>query len=182
MPCIMGNPRFARTTGLVLSVVNEYDLVPRADGPYVRSLVDLYRSFYNLPPIQDDAVQQQQQHDHAAATYLPRFSFDTRDTEQPEASHEHSGAQVSVWPLPKPEYWHVGKLVVFKVQLKESPAGNVESSGGGDDGLVLRAVAVGPERFATLLFCNVGVHRRICYQERVDMLLEGRFNGKGGWQ
>src|SRR5436190_441497 len=39
--------------GVMLAIVNEYDIVPRADGPYLRSLVDLYRSKYGLPPIID---------------------------------------------------------------------------------------------------------------------------------
>jgi hypothetical protein len=150
----------------VLSVVNEFDLVPRADGPYVRSLVDLYRSVYNLPPLQDDAArEQQQQQVSAAAVQLPRFSFDVGRVD----------GQASVWALPKPVYWHVGQLVVFKVELAE------KMGSGKEDDLVLRAVTVGPERFGGLLFCNVAVHRRVCYQERVGMLLEGRFNGRETW-
>jgi hypothetical protein len=162
-PFLLGNPRVAAHTGIVLSVVNEYDLVPRADGPYVRSLVDLYRSIYNLPPIQDDAALQ-----------LPRFSFDAEP-----GPRGRLGGQAALWALPKPVYGHVGKLVVLKVQLAESSVGS--GDGGEEDELVLRAVAVGPERFAQLLFCNVSVHRKVCYEERVGMLLEGRFNGRERW-
>jgi hypothetical protein len=140
-------------------MVNEYDLVPRADSEYVRSLVDLYRSIYNLAPIQDNVQQE-------PTPWLPRLSFDTRDTKPKPDSKP--------WPLPLPEYFHIGKIVVFKVKLAE-PAAE------GDDELILRAVAAAPEHFAKLLFCNVSVHGRVCYQERVKMLSEGRFNGRESW-
>lgn len=50
-----------------------------------------------------------------------------------------------------------------------------------EDGLILRVLTVAPDEFARLLFCHVSVHRRVSYQERVDLLLAGRFNGREGW-
>ena len=165
-PYIFGSNFFrAENRGLVLSIVNEYDLVPRVDGAYIRSIVDLYRSIYNLPPIQDDDVQTEQ-----LAFQLPRFSFDTR-TRPLEENQE------PLWTLPKPIYWHIGKIVVLKVKLVERDRG-----GSIDDELLLSAVTVTPESFAKLLFCNVAVHKRTSYQERMGMLFEGRFNGRGKWE
>ncbi|KAK4200875.1 Alpha/Beta hydrolase protein [Triangularia verruculosa] len=42
--------------GLLLSIVNEYDMISRADGPYLRSLIDLYRSRYGLPSVSGSAT------------------------------------------------------------------------------------------------------------------------------
>ncbi|KAH0561982.1 hypothetical protein GP486_003311 [Trichoglossum hirsutum] len=159
----------AANRGLVLSIVNEYDLVPRADNDYVRSLVDLYRSIYSLPPIQDRPEQD-------PTPRLPRLSFDTRNA-NPAPDPRPS------WPLPSPEYFHIGQIVVFKVKLAE-PAADGGAGGGAAsdaDDLVLRAVTVAPNHFARLLFGSVSVHGRVCYRERVKMLLEGRFNGRESW-
>jgi hypothetical protein len=165
-PYIFGNSFCkAENRGLILSIVNEYDLVPRVDGAYVRSIVDLYRSIYNLPPIQDDDVQQER-----PTFQLPRFSFDTR-TEPLEKDQE------SLWTLPKPIYWHIGKIVVLKVKLVQRDRG-----GSIDDELLLSAVTVSPESFAKFLFCNVAVHKKSSYRERMNMLFEGRFNGREKWE
>jgi hypothetical protein len=150
--------------GLVLSIVNEYDLVPRADQAYIRSLVDLYRSIYHLPPIQDDRGQE------AVEFHLPRLSFDLRNSLKDKKID-------ALWSLPRPVYWHIGRIVVLKVSLMEKKGEENE-----EDEWMLRALTVKPEDFARLLFCNVDIHKRLRYRERIDMLLEGRFNGREGWQ
>jgi hypothetical protein len=156
----MGDSSRANHRGILLTIANEYDLVSRADGAYALSLVDLYRSIYSLPPIQDNKQ-------NVPAPELPRLSFDAIN-----AGNNH----LPVWPLPQPEYWHIGQLVVFKVKLAELAAD--DSLDGGKDELVLRTVTVSPEAFGKLLFCDVSSHRRESYRERVNLLLKGRFNGK----
>lgn len=149
--------------------MNEYDLVSRADGAYALSLIDLYRSIYKLPPIQDDDSRHRLK---LPTPQLPRFSFDARTGEQ-------EGDRLPVWPLPQPEYWQLGQIVVFKVKLAEGTMGT--GSGFARDELILRAVTISPEEFVKLLFCDVSSHRRVSYQERIDLLLKGRFNGKRVW-
>ena len=156
-------PQLAKRRGLVLSMMNEYDLVPRTDGGYIRSLVDLYRSIYNLPPIQEDTSSQH----HEAPLELPRFDF-----------KKHAVVEKSkemLWPLPEPVYSHIGKIVIFKTELVEGEGMDDE------DHLVLNTVAVMPEHFAKLLWCNVAVHKRVRYAERVGLLGEGKFNGRERW-
>jgi len=163
-PTIMASDSsFARNCGLVLSMINEYDLVPRADQAYIRSLVDLYRSIYSLPPIPDDTAKES-----STNFVIPRLSFESRSDDTEKRIQK-------VWSLPKPVYWHIGKLVVLKVKL----ANKKETE---DDEWILNASVVTPQNFARLLFCNVDIHKRLRYQERVDMLLEGRFNGRTTWQ
>lgn len=164
---ILEAPELANNRGLVLSIVNEYDLVPRADGAYVRSLVDLYRSIYQLPPIQDD--ENPPSTPDSADFQLPRFSFDDK------LQLIGRDSMAKDWPLPKPIYWHIGEIIVLKVKLADR-----EESYEGDDEIVMTAVRVAPESFARLLVCNIAVHRRMVYRERVNMLMEGSFNGKKG--
>jgi hypothetical protein len=64
--------------------------------------------------------------------------------------------------------------VVLKIKLAEKQDKE-------DDEWELDAVAIAPEEFARLLFCNVDIHKRLRYQERVEMLLEGRFNRRISW-
>jgi hypothetical protein len=163
----MGDSPRASHRGILLSIVNEYDLVSRTDGAYALSLINLYRSIYSLPSIQDDDSRHRQ---NFPIPQLPRFGFDTKIAEI---------NQLPVWPLPQPEYWHLGQIVVFKVKVAETIVD--DSLDGGKDELVLHTVAVSPEEFGKLLFCDVSSHRRISYQERVDLLREGCFNGKKAW-
>lgn len=158
----------AKHRGLCLSIVNEYDLVPRTDGAYIRSLVDLYRSIYGLPPIQDDSSSHHSENVHAESTLsLPRFSFEKQEMVD-------MGKEI-LWPVPKPVYWHVGRIVVFKTELVEGESEDEE------DELLLNIVSARPEEFAKLLWCNCAVHRRVRYAERISLLAEGQFNGKAKW-
>lgn len=150
--------------GIALSIVNEYDLVPRVDQAYIRSLVDLYRSIYSLPPIQEVLSK-----DDSDNFVLPKLSFDLRN----ESSERKLGNK---WALPRPVYWHIGQLVLLKIKLVEREGNKTQ-----EDEWGLNAVTIAPEDFANLLFCNVDIHKRLRYQERVEMLLEGRFNRKVSW-
>jgi hypothetical protein len=98
---------------------------------------------------------------------LPHFSFEK------DAIVEKT--KEMLWPLSNPDYWHIGKIVVFKTELVEGEGPDDE------DVLLLKAVTVRPEDFAKLLWCNVAVHKRVRYGERVELLGYGRFNGRNGW-
>lgn len=81
--------------------------------------------------------------------------------------------------MPEPVYWHIGNIVTFMTELIDSDEGDDDDQ---DEVLLLSTATVQPGAFRNLLWCNLEVHKRLCYKERVDMLLEGRFNGrKKGW-
>jgi hypothetical protein len=168
--CItFGSPPFIRpklepsnlTEGsLILNIINEYDLVTRADRPYIRSLIDLYRSIYDLPPI-DERVPKDIGTPQIPSTNPHGESFSDRNE-----------ATAKYWALPEPTYWHFGELVVLKLGIStEEP----------ENQLALSAWNISPENFEKLLFCRVAVHRRVVYQERVQLLAAGRFNGRRGF-
>ena len=158
--------------GLTLNIINEFDLVSRLDRPYVRCLVDLYRSIYNLPPIQED---------DSPVTGID-VGTNTLSDETPNGQTAAQGAHNGkYWRVPEPEYWHIGERVV----LKRSVVTRHDSSNYGNDDLkeelALSAVRVAAGEFAKLLFCRVTVHSRVHYKERVEELAEGRFNGRNSW-
>ncbi|KAK0640825.1 Alpha/Beta hydrolase protein [Cercophora newfieldiana] len=133
--------------GLTLSIVNEYDMISRADGSYLRSIIDLYRSRSGLPPVSADAP---------ATTAL-----DDMDTSE------------KAWPLPPPEYNLVGDIVVLRLRLIDTPSTNDDETFSQAETLtapVVRAVEVTPEEFSKLLFCDIGTHRRTAYLERMEMM------------
>ena len=46
----------ASKCGYMFAFVNEFDLLPRTDQVYLRSLVDLYRASYDLQPLTVDSI------------------------------------------------------------------------------------------------------------------------------
>lgn len=87
---------------------------------------------------------------------------------RPATESEGSGA------LPNPDYHHVGEQLVLLRRI------HGEDEGEGQ--LELRVVKVRDEDFGKLLFCRIAVHRRVCYAERVGLIIEGQFNGRNGWE
>lgn len=157
---------------LVLNIINEYDLVTRIDHPYIRTLVDLYRSIYRLPPIQEVDSR-------VTGTTLESQTSSAKDIND---QGEVRGNQArKYWIVPKPEYYHVGKRVVLKLSFVRGQYGDPESNDGRKGHLVLNASCIPAEEFAKLLFCRVAVHSRVCYEERVRLISEGCFNGRNGW-
>ncbi|KAH6651230.1 hypothetical protein F5144DRAFT_617854 [Chaetomium tenue] len=142
---------------VVLALVNEYDLVTRADKPYLNSLVDLYRSRYGLPPL-----------------HTPTLSS--------LAAHTGAGGGKGMWPLPPPQFQLLGDVIVLKSCAE--PAGDDESDATKFVHHSLQAVQLTADEFGRLLFCDVAVHRRVVYLERMDMLTRvdeapGPAEGKG---
>ncbi|KAM7215862.1 Alpha/Beta hydrolase fold [Rhypophila decipiens] len=134
---------------LVLSIVNEYDIVCRADAPYLRSLVDLYRSGHGLPPI--------------------AVSNDNRETSLPQETDRKE-----TWPLPLPTYHLVGDIIVLQLRLMDTPSRHDDDAFSQASTVlspVVDAIEVTPGEFSKLLFCDIGTHRRAAYLERVQMLV-----------
>ncbi|RVX67150.1 hypothetical protein B0A52_08584 [Exophiala mesophila] len=125
--------------GLSLSIINEYDLVTRADAPYIRCLAQLLRSIYQLPPLVEQS------------------------TDENQPSPQSISFNQNEWPLPLPQYQHVGTLVVLQQTLQH-------------DQLALQALEIQPVDLAKMLFCRIKVHSRKVYNARVESLTSGRFN------
>ena len=138
--------------GLTLAIVNEYDLVPRTDASYIRSLVDLYRSIYHLHPIEGEGSQQS-----LNVQALKNSSTWSSDATVPRS-----------WFLPSPDFWHVGDIILLKLEL---PCADNGARNGMNGTLALRAFKVGPDEFAKFLFCRISVHARVCYTDRVETLM-----------
>jgi hypothetical protein len=166
-PAILSQSQSLAGEGLLLNIINEFDLVTRTDSPYILSLVNLYRSIYQLPPMQD--------------AKLHKRSI-TKDVQSTLAQHPSGNQDMEglIWAVPSPLYYHVGKLLMLRVQIRkgDSSSANCESM---EEALEMRAVKVRAEDFEKLLFCRITVHSRVCYGERVKLVAEGHFNGMNGW-
>ena len=188
-------PSLNRTRSLIIDFVNEFDVVSRVDRNYLLSLVDLYRSIYDLPPVErtgDEWSDVAKAKEENEKPILPRFSFDDKDMDKMDVWKGRG----KLWSLPRSEYVGLGEAVVLGVRVIEKEErvkkldkeleGNFEKTSGNasesedEDELALTAVKVRKEQFSKLLFCNVNVHRRTAYRERMGMIMEGRFNGKAG--
>ncbi|RSM12705.1 hypothetical protein CDV31_006172 [Fusarium ambrosium] len=152
---------------LCLNIINEFDVVSRADKPYILSLVEFSRDVLRTVP--KSPTQENPIETGRGLTFK-----DDIDSLSPISS-QSTGLErgfvnqfTNVWNLPEPFYHHVGPRIVFVMRLHEGEMG-------------LRAVQVPPAEFQTLLFCRTAVHGKARYGERVEMLESGRFNGRAGW-
>lgn len=153
--------------GIVLNFVNEYDLVTRSTRGYVRSLVDLFRSIYALPRIEDRGTVEE---DWKVLNGLgPQFP---RDGALPTRGLN----DLPLWDLPQPELFHIGQIIVLKAGYSDAPV--MEAATPNWD---LRAYFVPPEEFAKLLFCRVSVHSRQIYAENMREISKGYLSGRTGW-
>ena len=153
---------------LVLNIINEFDVVTRADSNYILSLVNLYRSIYQMPPVRevnalDDGMLQGTE--STAANHLNR-------------NNTNSG---SLWATPRATYGHVGERVVLHMHMRDVPS-SVESDNDISDELELKAYKVEAQAFERLLFCRYLVHRRIEYGKRIQLVALGYFNSITGWE
>jgi hypothetical protein len=151
---------------MALNFANEFDLVTRSTRSYVQELVDLFRSSYGLPPIEDrDAI---------------KDSLDDTDGQDQGSSKDGDQASRQMTKIPHwsfmrpPEFSHVGQVVVLKAASSLAAAA--------EGGLHLYAHVVPPEEFADLLFCRVSVHKKDIYKHNVSDISEGHVNGRAGWQ
>lgn len=145
----------------VLSFVNEYDMVTRADRPYLRSIVDLYRSKYGLP-----SVGLEKKHQWPIPELDPNVKsvIDGRPD----------------WSLPSPFYSLVGDIVVLQSCLNSS---SVTHDAASDASTIvspsLRAIRISETAFGKLLFCEVGVHKRRVYLDRMNKVTTQILTGPG---
>lgn len=165
---ILGSKREKGTVGVMMALINEYDMVSRADKAYIRSVVDLYRGRYGLPPLTISTPGQRV----IAGGGIPKLEAgldigsETSETER-------------MWHLPRPVFHLVGDIIVFRLCFGEEMG--TEDDGDDEGELLEREVGQKPtlkadlvptEEFTKLVFCDIGVHRRTAYLERVGMLVE----------
>lgn len=154
--------------GIVFNFINEYDVVTRSTKEYIRSLVDLFRSIYGLPRIEDQGAVTE---DWKILNGLgPQFAGDG-------SLPTLRLSKLPMWDLPKPGLFHIGPIVALKAGYSERPASGAVASDWD-----LRAYIVPPEEFVKLLFCRVSVHSRQIYVENVREISKGCINGRTGWE
>ncbi|KAK4670712.1 uncharacterized protein QC763_213520 [Podospora pseudopauciseta] len=130
------------SVGVLLSIVNEYDMISRADGPYLQSVVDLYRSRHGLPPVFNSSAATAERDSKSWPLRLPTF---------------HLLGDIVVLKL------HLVDLPSVQGDDALSQASTIVVT-------TLKAVKVSPKEFAKLLFCDISTHRRKAYIERMEML------------
>lgn len=161
-----------RCTGatLCLNIINEFDVVSRADKPYILSLAEFSRAVVRTvrqpAPLNTNENAIDTDHWIAVKDEIDSLSPISSKSTGLERGFVHQFT--NVWNLPEPFYHHVGPRIVFVMRLHEGE-------------MCLRAVQVPPAEFQNLLFCRTAVHGKARYGERVEMIESGRFNGRAGW-
>ncbi|UNI16981.1 hypothetical protein JDV02_003363 [Purpureocillium takamizusanense] len=137
--------------GWMLSFVNEFDMVPRADQPYIRSIIDLYRARYGLP---------------------------CRSAMPGDGAFDATGKTVALtaphWTLPPPCYQLVGDIILSRKTTRVPTADDGASEMTAVSSRQMLFHKVCPDDFYDLVFCDIGVHKRRTYLERVEHLYKGR--------
>ena len=173
---IKTEPSLERNRGLNLAFVNEFDMVCRVDQSYFRSLIDLYRSVYGLEPVMKDEISRKEEKPGVlniedTQYVLPPLDFQNTDQKVTVNPIEHR-----LWPLPKAEYHTFGDLVLLRKEqhthVKPEERPNKE----------LRALSIRAQDFENLLYCGIKTHSRTYYGERMESVLQGKFNYKDGWE
>ncbi|RYC90821.1 hypothetical protein BFJ63_vAg6438 [Fusarium oxysporum f. sp. narcissi] len=157
---------FQPSSGTVcVNVINEFDVVTRADKPYILSLVDVARAMLDLPP--KATVSELETSEGIVSAALEA----TRDEKHPlsDDSEDFPVKESNFWRFPQPFYHHVGPRVILLMRFV-------------DNQMSLKAVEVSTSEFQKLLFCRVTVHGKKLYEERISALEQGRFNNLSAWK
>ncbi|PNP83563.1 hypothetical protein FNYG_03126 [Fusarium nygamai] len=148
-----------------VNVINEFDVVTRADKPYILSLVDVARAMLDLPP--KAAISEPETSEGIVSAALET----TRDEKcrLSDDSEDFLVKESNFWRFPQPFYNHVGPRVILLTRFV-------------DNQMSLKAVETSPSEFQKLLFCRVAVHGKRFYEERIGALEQGRFNNQSAWK
>ncbi len=157
-PCVSAPVDVSRfeTGGRViacLNIINEFDLVARADKRYAEELAKLLKSLHDTPSVPLDPA--------------PRTDVGLTSS-LPDAQDDPLYQGRKVYPLCKAIYQHIGPRILL---LRRRAAG-----------LPLVAVQVKAQEFENLLFCRLAVHKKGEYSQRVLELENGQVNGHDGWE
>lgn len=144
-PTIPLEPWSSRGKTFVLNIINEFDIVTRADSDYIRSLVNLYRSIYQMSPMRKA---------NASDNGM------LEDTRLTAANHHNSNSERTggFWPTPSAIYRYIGERVVLHTHMCDE-----NSSGESDisvtDEFELKVYKVEAQDFQKLLFCRISAHK-----------------------
>lgn len=103
---------------------------------------------------------------------LPPLDFE-QDENETQSKDLNTGRQ---WKLPLADYHIIGDLVLLR---KEK---DVRARAGEAPGKVLRALSISPQEFEKFLYCGIQTHSRTYYDDRVELMLQGKFNYKERWE
>ncbi|KAF5581761.1 alpha beta-hydrolase [Fusarium pseudocircinatum] len=148
-----------------VNVINEFDVVTRADKPYILSLVEVARAMLDLPP--KAAISEPNTNEGIVSA-----SLETTRVEKCRLSTDSGDFLVkesNFWRFPQPFYHHIGPRVILLTRFV-------------DNQMSLKAVETSPSEFQKLLFCRVAVHGKRFYEERIGALEQGRFNNQSDWK
>ncbi|KAF5966883.1 hypothetical protein FBULB1_11437 [Fusarium bulbicola] len=147
-----------------VNVINEFDVVTRADKPYILSLVDVARAMLDLPP--KAAISEHETSEGIVSAALGS----TRDEKGrlSDDSVDFPVKESNFWRFPQPFYHHVGPRLILLTRYV-------------DNQMSLKAVEISSSEFQKLLFCRVTVHGKRFYEERIGALEQGRFNNRSAW-
>ncbi|KAJ2988558.1 hypothetical protein NUW58_g3909 [Xylaria curta] len=76
------------------------------------------------------------------------------------------------WPLPTRDLQHIGSIVVLKTELPDLKLDETKPS---DVSTRVTAWSVTPESMSSLVFCQIQVHRRKYYRQKIEQLTKGGF-------
>ncbi|KAH7168109.1 Alpha/Beta hydrolase protein [Fusarium sp. MPI-SDFR-AT-0072] len=135
----------------IYAVVNEHDLVPRADPGYIASIISLYRSAYGLP--------------------LSEFNNSTFTNAQGDRK------QIAIWELPPPDFYVVGNVIILRAKLDLNVLQSRPSHSSTDTNTPpqkLDIIQMSQKEFGKLLFFEISVHKRKIYFNRLEKLVQER--------
>ena len=132
-------------------------MVPRADRPYIQSIINLYRSRYSL------------------STEPPKLDVDFSSFSS--GGDTMSSRNRSDWPLPGQEFHHVGEVVILQSVTKEVTSAGSEGVEQERARKMVCGVEVIGEELSTLLFCDLSVHKRRVYLRRIEQLVANMMPG-----
>lgn len=78
------------------------------------------------------------------------------------------------WPLPASDFQHFGSIVVLRTELPDLKLDNVTAS---EVSTKVTAWSVTSESLSELIFCQLQVHRRKYYREKIEQLVNNNIGG-----
>lgn len=77
------------------------------------------------------------------------------------------------WPLPTSDFEHIGSIVVLRTELPDLQPDNMSAS---EVSTKVTAWSVTSEDLSDLIFCQLQVHRRKYYREKIEQLVNNNLS------
>ncbi|KAI9883900.1 MAG: hypothetical protein M1823_004314 [Watsoniomyces obsoletus] len=152
------DPRLHKS--LFYSFINEGDPVPRADKPYMRSLLNLYSS---PAPRTSGPSSPQQPNKPTPAGLWKRPKPQKAITEAPRAR--------AIWPVPPCALSNAGELVLLRNTVANNPSSSVEDS--------VVACTTSDQQLRGIVFGDPVMHMMKLYASRIETLATNAVLAKG---